>query len=310
MSMRARRPPLDLRELQCVREIAREGSIHAAARTLGGKQSALSRSLRLLEERLGVQLFRRTSSGTKLTPAGTIFLRDATELLDKTTALYERTRRWSHGDNGVVSVGLQGSLPPGRVSDMLEPYRLTEPEISFAWQDATRNDLLQALKDGTIDLAVMTLPLPDAGVASIPFWSDRIVAVMSVEHPMAQSGTVSWAELHGATFLIGKDETGEELFTLLTRKMRQAGFVPTTRQEAVRSLRVVALAANGSSIVLLPDTWLAFLPSSIRERIAVVEVIDGDGFSHFAYGAAWLRETCPPAARKVIRFLEQQAAAF
>ncbi|MFT8551080.1 MAG: LysR family transcriptional regulator [Acetobacter okinawensis] len=79
MSMRARRPPLDLRELQCVREIAREGSIHAAARTLGSKQSAVSRLLRLLEERLGMQLFRRTSSGAKLTPAGTMFLRDATE---------------------------------------------------------------------------------------------------------------------------------------------------------------------------------------------------------------------------------------
>ena len=308
--MRVRRPPLDLRELQCVREIAREGSIHAAARTLGSKQSAVSRLLRLLEERLGMQLFRRTSSGAKLTPAGTMFLRDATELLDKTTALYERTRRWSHGDNGIISVGLQGSLPPGRVSDMLEPYPVMEAGISFAWRDATRQDLLQALKDGTIDLAVMTLPLPGAGVASVPLWSDRIVAVMSVGHPVAQSGTASWAELHDAIFLIGKDETGEELLALLTRKMRQAGFVPKTRQEAVRSLRVVALAANGSGIALLPDTWLGFLPPSIRERIAVVEVIDGDGFSHFAYGAAWQRETCPPAAKKVIRFLEQQAAAF
>lgn len=159
--MTIRRPPLDLRELLTVRIIARAGSIHGAARMMGGKQSAISRSLRLLEERLGVPLFRRTSGGTRLTQAGTAFLQEAELLLDGTTALYERTRRWSHGDNGIISVGLQGSLPP-----------------------------------------------------------------------------------------------------------------------------------------------------SIRERIAVVEVIDGDGFSHFAYGAAWQRETCPPAAKKVIRFLEQQAAAF
>lgn len=308
--MTIRRPPLDLRELLTVRIIARAGSIHGAARMMGGKQSAISRSLRLLEERLGVPLFRRTSGGTRLTQAGTAFLQEAELLLDGTTALYERTRRWSHGDNGIISVGLQGSLPPGRVSDMLEPYPVMEAGISFAWRDATRQDLLQSLKDGTIDLAVMTLSLPGSGVASVPLWSDRIVAVMSVGHPVAQSGTASWAELHDAIFLIGKDETGEELLALLTRKMRQAGFVPKTRQEAVRSLRVVALAANGSDIALLPDTWLGFLPPSIRERIAVVEVIDGDGFSHFAYGAVWQRETCPPAAQKVIRFLEQQAAAF
>ncbi|PYD48640.1 LysR family transcriptional regulator [Novacetimonas pomaceti] len=304
------RPPLDLRELLVVRVIASEGSIHGAARMLGGKQSAISRSLRLLEERLGVHLFRRTSSGAKLTPAGAAFLKEANDLLDGTARLYEHTRRWSVGENGVVSVGLQGSLPPGRVSDMLEPYRMTEPGISFAWQDATRQDLLQALKEGAIDLAVMTLPLPGAGVASVPLWSDRVVAVMSVEHPIAQSGTASWAELHGATFLIGKDDIGLELGALLERKMRQAGYAPRIQPEAMRSLRVIAVVANGESIALLPDAWLAFLPSSIRERIAVVEVVDGDGFPHFAYGAAWQRETCPPAARKVIRFLEQQATAF
>lgn len=305
-----RRPPLDLRELLVVRVIASEGSIHGAARMLGGKQSAISRSLRLLEERLGVHLFRRTSSGAKLTPAGAAFLKEANELLDGTARLYEHTRRWSVGENGIVSVGLQGSLPPGRVSDMLEPYRMTEPGISFAWQDATRQDLLQALKDGAIDLAVMTLPLPGAGVATVPLWSDRVVAVMSVEHPMAQSGTASWAELHGATFLIGKDDIGLELGALLERKMRQAGYAPRIQPEAMRSLRVIAVVANGEGIALLPDAWLAFLPSSIRERIAVVEVADGDGFPHFAYGAAWRQAVCPPAARKVIRFLEQQAAAF
>ncbi|MFT8720669.1 LysR family transcriptional regulator [Acetobacter sp.] len=305
-----RRPPLDLRELLVVRVIASEGSIHGAARMMGGKQSAISRSLRLLEERLGVHLFRRTSSGAKLTPAGAAFLKEANELLDGTARLYEHTRRWSVGENGIVSVGLQGSLPPGRVSDMLEPYRMTEPGISFAWQDATRQDLLQALKEGAIDLAVMTLPLPGAGVASVPLWSDRVVAVMSVEHPIAQSGTASWAELHGATFLIGKDDIGLELGALLERKMRQAGYAPRIQPEAMRSLRVIAVVANGESIALLPDAWLAFLPSSIRERIAVVEVADGDGFPHFAYGAAWRQAVCPPAARKVIRFLEQQATTF
>lgn len=308
--MSVRRPPLDLRELLFVRVIAREGSIHGAARALGGKQSAVSRSLRLLEERLSVALFRRTSSGAQLTPAGVAFLREAEKLLDGTVGLYERTRRWSRGETGVISVGVQGSIPPGRISAILESYSLAQPGISFTYRDNAKKELLQALKQEEIDLAIMTLPLPGSMVATTPLWSDRVVAIMPVEHPIAQVGTASWAELHDRTFLIGKDDTGEELLALLMRKMRQAGFVPMTRQEAVRSLRVVALAANGSGIALLPDAWLGFLPGAIRERIAIVEVIDGDGFPHFAYGAAWHRERCPPAARTVIRVLERQATAF
>jgi len=308
--MTIKRPPLDLRELLVVRVIASEGSIHGAARMLGGKQSALSRSLRLLEERLGVQLFRRTSSGAKLTPAGAIFLREAEELLDGTTRLYEHTRRWSVGKNGIISVGIQGSVPPGRISDMLKPYSLTEPGISFVWQDAARSDLIQALKEGTIDLAVVTLPSTGIGMVTAPLWSNRIVAVTAATHPIAQCGTRSWADLQDATFLIGKDDIGRELGALLERKMRQAGYVPRMRPEAMRSLRVIAVVANSEDIALLPDAWLAFLPASIRERIAVVDVVDGDGFPHFAYGAAWRQEICPPAARRVISFLEQQAVAF
>ncbi|MFT8762548.1 MAG: LysR family substrate-binding domain-containing protein [Gluconobacter potus] len=186
-------------------------------------------------------------------------------MLDGTVGLYERTRRWSRGETGVISVGVQGSIPPGRISAILESYSLAQPGISFTYRDNAKKELFQALEQEEIDLAIMTLPLPGSMVATVPLWSDRVVAIMSAEHPIAQVGTASWAELHDGIFLIGKDDTGEELLALLMRKMRQAGFVPVTRQEAVRSLRVVALAA-ASLCCRMPGWVFCPLPSGSGSR--------------------------------------------
>ena len=301
-----RHPPLDLRELQCVCAIALQGSIHGAARALNSKQSAVSRSLRLLEERVGIQLFRRTSSGTTPTSVGEAFLRQAEALLHDTNALYEYTRRCALGESGIVSIGIQSNVPPGRVSAFIEPYRILYPGISFIYRDVSKRDVISALFDGIVDLVIIALPLNESCAATLPLWSDRIVAVTPTNHPLASSVTTCWSDLREETFVFGNDDTGEDMSTLLKRKASIAGFLPTVCREEIISLRTIALVINGHGITLMPAGWLAFFPGTILEQVTVLEVRDGDGFSHLDYGIGWRDRNLSTVAHKILVFLGKQ----
>ncbi|MBV1838292.1 LysR family transcriptional regulator [Acetobacter estunensis] len=299
-----RRPPLDLRELWIVREIAAHGSIHGAARALGYKQSSLSRTLHLLEGRVGAALFMRSPGGATLTLAGEAFLRKANDLLDGALSLYEQTRRWGNGERGLVTVGIESCIPPGRASVLLEPCRIHQPDISFRYREGTREFLSHLVEMDFLDLAITTLPPMDTVLAMTPLWSDRVVVVVPAGHPLADRQSVLWTTFARETFLIGTDNAGHELHTLLKRRMTQAGLHPLVRHHDIGSLRVIAVVANGEGIALLPEAWIGFLPDGMKERIVAIEVLDGEGRPHLDYGAISKKGGGSPATLRILTALK------
>ena len=305
-----RRPPFELRELWIVRAIAVHGSIHGAARALGYKQSALSRTLHLLEGRIGTSLFLRSPSGATLTPAGTAFLQKANDLLDGSLSLYEQTRRWGNGERGLVNIGIESCIPPGRASALLEPCRHHQPDIAFRYREGTCEFLSHLVEMDFLDMAITTLPSMDTVLAITPLWSDRIVVVVPVGHFLADRPSIRWTVLAGETFLIGTDNAGHELHTLLKRRMTQAGAHPIIHHHDIGSLRVIALVANGEGIALLPDAWLAFLPDAMKKQIVAVDIVDGDGRPHLDYGVISRRDRCSPVTRRILTALEDARRAL
>ena len=84
---------VEVRELRYFRAVAEELNFSRAAERLGMAQPPLSRAIRLLERRLGVQLFERTSRHVELTPAGNVLFTESAKALDAVTAAVRRTRR-------------------------------------------------------------------------------------------------------------------------------------------------------------------------------------------------------------------------
>ncbi|WP_130732751.1 hypothetical protein [Komagataeibacter xylinus] len=96
------------------------------------------------------------------------------------------------------------------------------------------------------------------------------------------------------------------MHTLLKRKASIAGFLPTVRREEIRSLRTIALVINGHGITLMPTGWLAFFPDTILEQVTVLEVRDGDGFSHLDYGIGWRDRNSSTVVHKILSFLRKK----
>ena len=299
-----RRPPFDLWQLLCVRAIAEHGSIHGAARFLNTRQSAVSRSLHHLAERLNVRLFTRSPAGAAPTVFGREFIRWTQTILDNVAGMNARARRTGKGENGQISIGIQTCVLPGRLSAFTAEFRATHPDIVFRYSEGTGKRLLRRLQRGQIDFAVVTRRNLVPALRVTPLWSDRIVAALPISHPLANQREISWSDLRHDIFLIGRDNAGQDFEELVRRKLDGTNIRPRIRRHDIGSNRVVALVQNKEGIALLPASWLPLIRNQHGHHIAITEIRDANGSSHLEFGIVWRPDNENPCAGSFARYLE------
>ncbi|MCG4261928.1 LysR family transcriptional regulator [Acetobacter senegalensis] len=299
-----RRPPFDLWQLLCVRAIAEYGSIHGAARFLNTRQSAVSRSLHNLEERLNVTLFIRSPAGTTATTFGREFVCWTQAVLDNVAGMNARARRTGKGEHGQISVGIQTCVLPGRFSAFTAEFRTTHPDIVFRYSEGTGKRLLRRLQHGQIDFAVVTRRNLAPALRVTPLWSDRIVAALPVSHTLADQREISWPDLRHDIFLIGRDNAGQDFEELIQRKLGETGIRPKIRRHDIGSNRIVALVQNNEGIALLPASWLPLIRDRHGHDVEIIEIRDAGGSSHLEFGIVWRPHNENPCARSFARYIE------
>src|SRR5436190_12600903 len=150
--------PLDLNldQLQHAITAADYGSFRQAAEVLSIKQSTISRSIQLLEYSFGSNLFERSSGGVRATLAGRYFLRAARSIVEQLDALAAATRASGRGEAGRLAVGFCTSLAAGNLKASLLDLLQRFPQIELAIVERRRAHLLTALRNGVLDVLILT----------------------------------------------------------------------------------------------------------------------------------------------------------
>ena len=179
-----------LRILRYVDEVARTGSIRKAAEQLNVTASAVNRRIMDLEEELGAQLFERRPRGVRLTAAGEVFvhyLREQDGGVERMKSQIEDLRGLRRGTVRIAcSQALALDFLPRRIAE----FRMRHPMVSFGVRVLDHEQAMNALADYEVDLVMVFRPPFLPNFQPLMSLEQRVVAVMSTEHPLAARLTV------------------------------------------------------------------------------------------------------------------------
>jgi DNA-binding transcriptional LysR family regulator len=178
----------DLRQLRALLAVADEGSFTLAARKLFVTQSAVSHSLRTLEEQLGCKLLDRTGKRVSVTTEGGILLRRCRRViqeLEEATRELDGLRRWGQS---TIRVGAPHSLCHYMIPSVLREFRDCFPRCEPSVESGETAALLEKLEQGELDLAVGIKPKNHGTEGYRSMFTDQLSFVVSPFHPWAVNG--------------------------------------------------------------------------------------------------------------------------
>lgn len=173
--------------LQMVVTIARTGSFAAAARELGKVPSALTYSVRQLEDALDVLLFDRRSRQAKLTAAGEELLREGQLLLQQLDAVANRVKRVASGWETELTVAVDKAIAPHAVFDLMEAFLALKPPTRLKMRSEVMTGTWEALASGEADLAigVSSDRLTSTDMRCEPIGEHHFILCVASHHPLA-----------------------------------------------------------------------------------------------------------------------------
>ncbi|GEC05853.1 LysR family transcriptional regulator [Streptomyces spinoverrucosus] len=198
------------RDLRYFVAVAEELHFTRAAERLYVSQPALSKQIRALERRLGVELFRRDQHGVALTEAGEALLPHARRVLEAWEAGAEAVARVRAVQRTTLRVGM--STSPGRgglLPAIRSRFTAAHPEATVRLRHVSWEDATAGLADGDADVAFVWLPLPDAERYGWTVLAEEPRRVALPEtHPLAARPEVDFTDLLDEPFLALPDSAG------------------------------------------------------------------------------------------------------
>lgn len=292
---------LTLRQIRYFLAAVETGKLSAAASECGVSQSAITLSLKALEDQLGVQLFERTPNGVNLTADGFLFLPKARDVLASVSEATRSFRRGAGKAAGEIRVGVTYTVIGYFLAPHLARIRRRLPDVGIRIEQLDRPALEDALIADRLDLAVMlisNLGRTDAISTQVLERSPRRLW-LPPGHELLREKTVTLADVAPHPYiLLTVDEAAQTAF----RYWNRAALVPNVMLETSSVEAVRSLVASGVGVTILSD--MVYRPWSLEGERIEIRNID-DRVPSMDIGLAWRTGSeHAPAVREFMSFLQ------
>jgi DNA-binding transcriptional LysR family regulator len=250
-------------QLESFVAVAEELHFGAAAIRLNMTQPPLSRQIQLLERELDAQLFLRSSRKVELTAAGQALLPSARQILDLCTKTQLDVRRVSTGDVGSIVIGYTAIAGQTVLPWLLRLAREHLPGVSLVLREAVSADQLEALSRGAVDLGLLRPIVSRTGVHTQLVFKDRLVVALPEGHALATGSGVRLKDLEGEPLMMYSTSEARYFYDLVMRLYDSAGVTPTVTQLASQVPALLAFAAAGLGVTLVPASAMDFAPPGV-----------------------------------------------
>jgi DNA-binding transcriptional LysR family regulator len=217
---------IEVRHLRYFLAASEHGSFRKAAAVLGIQESAVSRRVRDLEDRLGASLFQRHSGGVCLTLAGRRFMRYARKALRQIEHGAKDVAKIGRSEEGEIRIGIFSSLASGFLPELLRAYDENHAKVRIELRDGDPVDHVSAIRQLRLDVAFITGTSQWHDCETEQLWSERVFTVLPVDHPLCAKEEVDWQDLAGEQFIVSDGAPGPEIYDYLVQRVADLGRHP------------------------------------------------------------------------------------
>ena len=193
---------MTLTELRYLVAVARERHFGKAAEACFVSQPTLSVAIKKLEEELDVKLFERGSNEVTVTQLGVEIVHQAHLVLEQAAGIKEIARHGKDPLTGPLRLGVIYTIAPYLLPDLVRQSIDRVPQMPLVLQENFTVKLLEMLRAGEIDAAVLAEPFPDAGLAVAALYDEPFQIAVPKKHPLARRKRISAEELKNETMLL------------------------------------------------------------------------------------------------------------
>jgi DNA-binding transcriptional LysR family regulator len=301
---------LDVNRLRVLCEVARRGSLSAAAGALSYTPSAISQQISALEREAGVGLVDRGGRGATLTDAGRLLARHGEEILGRLAAAEDDLQAMLGLRTGRLRLGAFATAGAALVPRAISDFRCEHPAVEVRLIEVDPDEAIEALRAYELDLAlVYHFPLEPAtdltGLDYLPLIDDRLNVALPRDHRLARRKRLRLAELADEPWVQGVYRGATA--GVLPAACRAAGFEPRIVFRSDDHMAVQGSVAAGLGIAVVPTLTL----STARRDIVILPLeVEGDLLRREVAVALRPHSLRPPAVSAMVEILKTASAAL
>ncbi len=193
---------MTLTELKYIVAVAREKHFGRAADACYVSQPTLSVAIKKLEEELDVKIFERSAGEVSVTTLGEAIVRQAQSVLEQAAEIKEIAKRGKDPLSGALTLGVIYTIGPYLLPELVRNSIKMTPQMPLMLQENFTVKLLEMLRTGEIDCAIVAEPFPETGLAMAPLYDEPFMAAVPSNHPLAQQDAVTTTDLKNETMLL------------------------------------------------------------------------------------------------------------
>lgn len=252
--------------LAIIREVEQQGSLTAAAEKLFLTQSALSHSIKKLEQQLGTDIWLREGRSLRLTQAGQYLLAVANRLLPQLSLAEERLRQFAQGERGTLRIGMECHPCYQWLLKVVSPYLADWPDVDVDVKQKFQFGGIGALFGYEIDMLVTPDPLYKPGLLFQPVFDYEQVLVVHRQHALAQADYVRPEQLSSETLITYPVDI--DRLDIYNQFLQPSGISPHLHKPIETTDIMLQMVASGRGVAALPR-WLV---EEYQSRFDVVPV--------------------------------------
>jgi len=291
---------MEVHQLRYFCAVAEPGNFTLAAEATRVAQPSLSQQIHKLEDELGAKLFDRLPRSARLTQFGRAFLPKAQAILRQIGEARTEIREMASVESGEVILWAIPTIAPYLLPSVLSSFARQHPSVSVSVVEEITPTLLERLHQGTLDLALLALPVEGDDLITTELIEEPLFAVLPDRHTLASRRSITLEEIGDEPFLLLKE--GHCFRDNALEACRQSRVNPNVVFESGQFATILAMVSAGMGVSVVPKM-------AISTTAGCKFVLLADSQSHRRIGAVRLKYRYPTRAQNaLLAHLEKSTA--